>query len=70
MAIVVNIDGNDGVRFLSNGQNWSGRQMAMTIAKEQENRSAKLVPYLSSGLRECHVQVSVLIEIPKGDVAF
>src|SRR5437762_8975008 len=29
-----------------------------------------LVRYLTSGLRECHVQVPVFIEITEGDVAF
>jgi len=35
MAIMVNIDGNDGVRFLSNGQNWSGHQISGTVAEEK-----------------------------------
>ena len=34
MAIVVNIHGNDSVRFLPNGQNRSGHQISGTIAEK------------------------------------
>src|SRR5437016_13757494 len=44
--------------------------MSMTVAEENVNLSAMLVRRLSSGYRKCHVQLPVLIEIPKGDVAF
>jgi hypothetical protein len=70
MAIMVNIDGNDGVRFLSNGQVRSGHQISGTVAEEYEKMGAMLVRYAISGLRKRHVQETVLIEVLNGYVAF
>jgi hypothetical protein len=70
MAIMVNIDGNDSVRFLSNGQGRSLRQISGTVAEECENTGAMLAVAATSGHGKRHVHESVLIEVPNGYVAF
>jgi len=70
MAIVVHINSNDRMRFLSNGQNWSGREVSVTVAEEKVNVSAMFAMNLLPGHRKCRVQVPVFIEIADRNVAF
>ena len=65
-AIVINIDGNHGVRFLPNTQDWPSRQASMTVAEENENLGA--MP-LHGCLRIRYVCVPVLVKIPKSCIA-
>src|ERR1700745_12371 len=44
--------------------------MSMAVAEENVELGAVVPMYLTSCLRICHIEVPVLIEITKGDVAF
>ena len=70
MAVIVSIDRNDGVRFRSNGQIWPRRQIAGTVAEENEKMDAMHVRCLSSCLRKCHVQFPILVKIAKSYITF